>query len=309
MAGVQADERSQNIARGVVLIVATGFVISCHDVIFKLFGGSLSLWQVFSVRAALAFPLFFALAWWQGRHSTILGVALQKWLLVRAMLLTLSFMAFYAAIPFLSLSTVGAGIYIAPIFVTLLSAYVIAEPVGARGWIAVLVGFAGVFILLQPGTDAFSPWALVPLVGAFFYALAHITTRAKCQTVPLIAMALSVNIVMLVAGLIMSVVVMLWQPDAELVRAYPNIVGNWSPISPFEWLVLGVLAILIVLIGIMVAGAYQSAPPSIIATFEYSYLVFVAMWDIVVFGISPSSTTILGMVLIVGAGLLALRRR
>ena len=58
----------------------------------------------------------------------------------------------------------------------------------------------------------------------------------------------------------------------------------------------------------MLAGAYKIAPPSTVATFEYSYLVFVAIWDVVFFATAPTQTTLTGMVMIVAAGLLVLRR-
>ena len=308
MNAADAQTRPQNIARGVTLIVAAAFTISCQDVVFKVFSTSLSLWQIFTIRALLALPLLFALAWWYGIHKKVLKDAMQKWTLLRSFFLTMTFMAFYAAIAFLSLSTVGAANYIAPIFITLLSAYVISEHVGLRGWIAVFVGFAGVLILLQPGTDAFSPWAILPVIGAGFYALAHITTRTKCQSVPLPTMALSLNIVMLSAGLLMSGVVLAWQPGPELVQAYPNVLGSWSPLAMADWIVLCLLAVFVVVIGMMLAGAYQAAPPSTVATFEYSYLVFAALWDLVFFATAPSLTGFTGMAMIVGAGLMVLRR-
>ena len=59
----------------------------------------------------------------------------------------------------------------------------------------------------------------------------------------------------------------------------------------------------------MLAGAYQAAPPPIISTFEYSYLVFVAVWDILFFETAPTMTSTAGMVLIVVAGLLVLSRK
>ena len=280
---INVQVRPQYIARGVTLIVAAMLVTSFQDVVFKFFSNELSLWQIFALRAMLALPLLFALARVQGIQGSVLVDALRKWPLLRSLFMTLMFLAFYAGIPFVSLSTLGAGAYIAPIFVTLLSAYVISEPVGFRGWIAVFIGFAGVFILLQPGTDAFSPWAVLPVIAAIFYALAHVITRTKCQFVPLVAMALSLNLVMLAAALIVSGTLLFWQPGEELIRSYPYLLGGLSPIVMSEWLVLGLLAIFTVVIGLGVAGAYQAAPPSIFATFEYSYLVFVAMWDYLLF--------------------------
>ncbi len=306
---VNVQPRPQHVVHGITLIVGAMFVTSVQDVVFKLFSGELTLWQIFALRGVLAVPLLFALALGQGIRGGVLIHALRRWTLLRSIFITLLFLAFYAAIPFVSLSTLGAGTYVAPIFVTLLSAYVISEPVGLRGWVAVLIGFAGVIILLQPGTDAFSFWAILPVVGAFFYALAHIITRTKCQAVSLATMALSLNIVMLAAGLIVTGILLAWQPGEGLTDAYPYLLGGWASVGVSEWLVLGLLAILTATIGLGIAGAYQAAPPPIVATFEYCYLVFVVMWDYLFFATPANGATILGMALIIGAGMMVLGRR
>lgn len=303
-----AEFRPQNILRGVSLIIATAFTISIQDVVFKFFSSELTLWQIFALRGLLAIPLLVAILWVRGAHQGVVRAAFGKWPLLRSLFITTTFLAFYAAIPFLSLSTVGAANYIAPIFVALLSAYAIKEPVGPLGWLGVLLGFTGVVVLLQPGTDAFSFWSILPVIGAAFYALAHITTRVKCQNVPLSVIALSQNIVMLTAGVIVSVVLLWLKPQGEPFQDYPYIFGLWSDVDVGDWLVLLLLAGFAIVIGMMLAGAYQAAPPAIISTFEYSYLVFVAVWDILFFGTAPTVASVLGMVMIVGAGLLVLRR-
>ena len=170
------------------------------------------------------------------------------------------------------------------------------------------MGFVGVIVLLQPGSDAFSPWVFLPLCGAVFYALTHIITRTKCASTPLPIMAMSLNTVMLTAGALMSCVVLVWQPDETLVRAYPNVLGSWSPMGAKDWLILGVLSAFVIVITLLLTGAYQVAPPSTVATFEYCYLVFVAIWDLLFFATSPSVATVVGMGLIVSAGLMVLRR-
>lgn len=289
-------------------MIAAVFTISVQDVVFKLFSSELSLWQIFALRGLLAVPLLIAVTLASGTQRHVIAAAIGKWPLIRSFFITMTFLAFYAAIPFLSLSTVGAANYIAPIFVTLLSAYVISETVGSRGWIGVFLGFVGVIVLLQPGTDAFSFWAILPVIGAVFYALAHITTRTKCQSVPLAAMTLSQNLMMLLAGLIVSCIIFLWQPTGNLAVSYPYIYGTWSSVELSDWFVLGLLAVFALVVGMLLAGAYQAAPPSTVATFEYSYLVFVALWDILIFGIAPTITSCLGMLLIVGAGLMVLKR-
>lgn len=74
-----------------------------------------------------------------------------------------------------------------------------------------------------------------------------------------------------------------------------------------DWALLALLAVLMVAISIGVAASYQLAPPSLIASFDYSYLVFAAFWGFVVFAESPDSRTVLGMALIAGAGVASAR--
>lgn len=301
--------RPQNITLGISLIIAAALTISIQDVVYKFFSSELTLWQIFALRGVIAVPMLLAVAWFRGVQNGIMCAALGKWAVLRSLLFTLTFLAYYGAIPFLSLSTVGAANYIAPIFITLLSAYAIKEAVGPLGWLGVLLGFIGAIVLLQPGSDAFSPWVLLPLVGAVFYALAHITTRTKCQAVPPAALSLSVSLVMMLAGLIVSALLVWIKPQGEMVNAYPYIFDLWSNVSAMDWLVLTVLAGFTIVVGMLLAGAYQAAPPAIVSTFEYSYLVFVAVWDILFFGISPTLASITGMILIVVAGLLVLHRK
>ncbi|MEM7236971.1 MAG: DMT family transporter [Pseudomonadota bacterium] len=296
----------QRLLLGVVLILATTFTISVQDVVFKLFSSEMTLWQIFALRGCIAVPILLTTALFRRTGTDTVRFVAGKWLILRSVFITGTFLAFYAAIPFLSLSTVGAANYIAPIFVTLLSAYVIGEPVRPLGWMGVLVGFAGVVVLLQPGTDAFSAWAFLPVIGAAFYALAHIITRTKCQDVPLAAIALSQNTMMLLAGLIVSVAILTVQPEGGIVEAYPYIFGTWSKVEASDWLILAVLAGFSIGLAMMLAGAYKVAPPAVISTFEYSYLVFVAAWDVLFFGTGLGPATIAGMIMISAAGFLVL---
>ncbi len=304
------DTQQNNVIRGVSLIILAAFAISIQDVVFKLFSSELTLWQIFTLRGILAIPLLLTISWVNGIQRKIVVATFQKWPLIRSIFITTTFLAFYAAIPFLSLSTVGAANYIAPIFVFLLSSYFIKNDlISSLGWTGVILGFVGVIILLQPGTDAFSAWAILPVIGAAFYALGHIITRTRCQNVHLAAMTLSLNVVMFLAGVVFSILLVWIQPNEGVFEAYPYIFGLWSSMITTDWLVIALLAGFTIVIGMLLAGAYQVAPPSIVSTFEYSYLIFVAIWDIIFFGIAPTFASFTGMLLIVLAGLLVLYRK
>ena len=117
-----------------------------------------------------------------------------------------------------------------------------------------------------------------------------------------------VCVVMTLAGFVVSGLILWLQPSGGVFEAFPYVFGQWSAITTTDILVLLVLAAFAVGNGMLLAGAYLAAPPATVATFEYSYLVFVAIWDIVFFALMPSAPSILGMAMIVCAGLLVIRR-
>jgi drug/metabolite transporter (DMT)-like permease len=100
----------------------------------------------------------------------------------------------------------------------------------------------------------------------------------------------------------------MFEPAGEVASAHPFVFGLWSAVSAADWLLLLLLAGLAVIIGLTLAGAYQVASPSSIATFEYSYLIFAVFWDLVFFRVIPTGTSMLGMLMIVIAGMMVLQR-
>jgi len=267
------------------------------DAVIKYASSDFPLWQIFVVRSLVAVPMLSVIA--LCANAGIRPKSL-PWAIARGLLLAFMYVAIYAAIPLLSLSVIAAALYTGPIFVALLSACVIGEPVGVRGWAAVLLGFAGVLVILRPHTDAFSFYMLLPVIAGLFYALAAVITRAKCPHEKPLALAVMLNLCILAVGLLATFIVA-WLP-AQVNAVYPFLLGNWIVMGAHEWRLMALLAGLIVIIGIGLAKAYQSAPPSVIATFDYAYLLFAAFWGFVFFAERPDLQTVTGMLMIALAG-------
>lgn len=300
-------ERPDRLAYGIAMIVGSVFLMSFQDAMMKYASTGMSLWQIYVLRSVLAIAalVIFALVF---RHRSDWHSILDRWVIARSLFLTLMYICIYAAIPLMSLSVVGAAFYTGPLFITLFSALLIREPVGKRGWIAVSVGFLGVLVILRPGTAHFTSLALMPVLAGLFYALAAIATRARCVQQKPLTLALALNLALFLTGLTASLAIIVWQPSQSTFMVNPFLLGGWSQMGTTEWSVIGLLAALIVMIAVGLAKAYQSAPPAIIATFDYSYLVFAAFWSLALFSEPPDISTIAGMILIAGAGLLVSRR-
>lgn len=297
---------------GIALIVGSVFLMSLQDAIIKYASVDLPLWQIYVLRGAIAVPaLLVVIAARRARSlplAQLVRRSLAPWTLARALLLVAMYVAIYAAVPVLDLATIAAAFYTGPLFITLLSALLLGEPVGRRGWVAVAIGFAGVLAILRPGTAAFSGLAILPVLAGLFYALAAIITRSRCRSEPVLVLAMSLNLALLATGLAASLALAVWAPGSDLIAVSPFLLGGWVGVGSAEWGVVAALAALIVGIAIGLAAAYQAAPPVTVATFDYSYLIFATFWGYAIFSQVPGPPTILGMVLIAGAGLLVIRR-
>lgn len=301
--------RADSVGIGAALIVAAVFLMSLQDALVKLASGGMPLWQLWVLRAAIALPVLAALGLvWRKSPATFSG-ALGRWTMLRAALLVAMYGLLYAAIPVLDLSTIGAGFYTGPLFIAVLSAPLADEPVGLRRWLAVAAGFAGVVVMLRPGSGAFTVMALLPVASGLCYALAALVTRRRCRDAPPLALALGLNLALAAAGIAAGLALERWPPDATRVSAHPFLFGPWLAPGPAEWGLAAMLAFLIVAIGVTLAAAYQAAPPAIVAAFDYSYLAFAALWGWALFTETPDAATLAGMALIAGAGLATVRHR
>ena len=298
-----ATGRSDRVILGAVIMTATALGLAFGDAMIKLLSTDFSVWQVFTARALVAVPLIVLLIRLAGQDLKPRALG---WIVLRSVFLLAMWLCFYTALPALNLAVAAAGYYTGPLFITLFSALLIGEPVGLKKWTAIAVGFAGVLVILRPGTDGFSFLALLPVAAAMFYALAAVVTRAKCSDDNPLVLALALNTGFLLFGLVGSAGVLLVGTVDVEASAYRFMLADWSPMGAREWAVMAFLAILIVGVTTGTAKAYQSAPPAIIAAFDYTYLIFAALFSLVIFAAPLDALTILGMCLIAGAGLLAI---
>jgi drug/metabolite transporter (DMT)-like permease len=122
-------------ALGIVIILASVCLMSFSDAIVKMVSADLTVWQVFFARSLFAIPILLVICRVTGVSPKLKSV---KWTLYRSLLLIVTWIAFYASLPVLSLSVAAVAIYTNPIITALLSALLIGEPVSKRQWSGVL---------------------------------------------------------------------------------------------------------------------------------------------------------------------------
>jgi drug/metabolite transporter (DMT)-like permease len=288
----------------ILMILCATFLIALQEALIKYSTSDLTVWQIFTLRGFFTIPLFLALAWPARQVGATWHGAFRKWPMARAGCMTIMLITVYAGIPFTPLATIVAGVYTAPIFVALITAYFMNEPVGWRGWLGVALGFLGVLFIVQPDSDDFSYLTILPVIGGVFYALQAIITRTKCRNISPLSLSLSLTLFTLALGLIGTIIIAITTPTTE----YPFLTNQWFEMTPRTWVIIAILVALMAAIGIVMPSAYQNGPPTIIATFDYCFLIWAIILGIIMFGDYPNASSIIGMILIVAAGLLITRK-
>ncbi|ESW59552.1 MAG: permease [Rhodobacter sp. CACIA14H1] len=279
--------------QGVLAIIPAVFAMALTDAIIKQWSAGISLWQIWVLRSLMVLPVLFVMA--RGR----VRLAGAGWVAARCLALVAMYLTMYPALPLIDMSLAGAAFYTAPLFIAGLSAAVLGNRISGLQWAAILVGFAGLLVIVRPFGLAFTPVILLPVAAAFCYACAAVITRARCMEVAPVVMGFWLNIAFLgFGGLGVGLVGMLPPLGVD----FPFLLAPWQPMAALDWAVVGLLACLMLGVSIAVAVAYKSPQPAVIATLEYCYMIFATVWGFVFFGEVPDGWTLLGMVLIAAGG-------
>jgi drug/metabolite transporter (DMT)-like permease len=281
------EQRQRLIAIG--LMCAALICFSCLDTMAKYLNGYMDTLQVVWARYTGAFIVAVAIS----NPFTRPGLMRtgRPWLQVgRSILLLASTLLNFFALRWLQMDQALAIVFTTPFFVAILSGPVLSEWVGWRRWAAICVGFVGVLLVARPGFGGIHPAALISLAAAVFYAGYNITTRLISRT-----------------------------DSNETTLFYSNLVGAavMLPVVPFVWTTPSdpLVIILMVVCGAfgtvghyMLIVAHRHAPPSMLAPFIYTQIVWVIALGYLVFADVPSAWTLAGAAVVVASGLYMLYR-
>lgn len=305
--GVDKDEHSGTVSPNVRLaaatIVFTVFALSFGDALIKFTSGDFVIWQIFVLRSLIALPVLLVAALLLARQELRLPRA-RFWTAARSFMLVAMWIAYYAALPHLQLSAAAAAYYTLPIFIVLFSALFVGDRIAVHGWAAVVLGFAGILLILRPQASDFNLYALLPVMSAMLYAAAMIVTNRKCADEHPLMLALWLNISFVLAGLAATGIIY----GMALHDRAGFLLSPWTAMNGWQWGVMAVMAASVLIGSVGNAIAYQNGPPSIVGTFDFAYVGFTVLWGFLLFQEVPDVLKVAGMSMIVIAGMIALRR-
>lgn len=280
--------RTENLTAGAFLTTAAFFCVALVGTLAKVSGQYTSTGVLLLFQNAICLVFVIPVAFRSGRrslHTDKVGLHV-----LRAAAGTACWYALFFAITQIPLANATLLTYSAPLWMPLIAWAVTRQRAAAPTWIGAGVGFLGVLLVLQPQGRGFSVGEMSALAGALLLAVAMMSVRWLGATEPVTR----ILFYYFVLSTLMSV---------------PIAVADWQPIpSPaWPWLICLGLAQLSSQILIVVAYRYASAEK--LGPFIYSVIVFTAIIDWAVWHHAPSLSTYLGMALVIGGGLIAMRAK
>ncbi|MCY4335672.1 MAG: DMT family transporter [Litoreibacter sp.] len=277
------SESSKSNTRGALFALAAFGIFSTHDVFIKVLGGSYSPVQILFFSVMFSFPLAMLYLMRDATSGTLIPKH-PYWMAARTVAAVITgFSAFYA-FSVLPLAQVYAIIFASPLLITILAIPILGEQVRIRRWIAVLVGLAGVLIVLRPGQTELELGHLAALAAAVGGAFASIVVRKigrEERSVVLLLYPMMANFAVMAAMLPLVYVPM-----------------------PIEHLgMVGVVAVFAWVAGRCLISAYNSGEAVIVAPMQYSQIIWATLFGFLFFDELPDGATIAGSAVIIASGL------
>lgn len=282
------------------------FVFALQDWIIKKISGGFPVHQAIIIRCIVALPILLILVRIQGRLGDLISPKL-RWLVLRGVILVVSYTTYYLAFPAMPLANVIALWFTTPLFVTALAGPLLGETVGAKRWAAAIIGFIGVLIMVRPFTDGFDAAGLLPIISALSYGTAQLMARRMGVTETAAVMSFYQNLVFLLVATVMA---LLFGDGRFAGSADPSLeflFRAWAVPEGWDLLLLGLCGIIASAGMVLLTNAYRIGPARQVTPFEYTGILWAPLWGFLFFGEIPRLTTALGAILIAGAGLAALR--
>jgi drug/metabolite transporter (DMT)-like permease len=271
---------------GIVLMVIARAVFAVSDSFTKLTGeGALPPTQVLTLRNVIALPIVLFLAWRLGGLGHI-GTAIRNpALLWRSGIEGVGLLAFVIALPHVTLGQSTVLLLTMPIILVALSALIFKEDVGWRRWSAILVGFAGVFMVAGPLGGTPNYYLMLTMVTAVTWAVRDLITSRIVGHIPSVTVTLFATL----AGLAVSI------PGAA--------VEDWRPVSSTDAIYLLCAGSFVALANFLYISALRTGAVSVVAPFRYTGAVWGIFLGFLIWGDIPDLWGFVGTFFIIGSGL------
>ena len=291
-----------NNPKGIILILIGMLIFSIQDSIMKYIYNSVSLYEIYIIRTSVSFLiilLFLKLT----KKPIIFKTHYPFLTFCRVILFFFGFSSFYISLTIMPLVTATALFFVTPFLITVLAKFFLKDQIGLRRWSAVIIGFIGVYIILNPNFDNFNYLKLTPILCAFCYSLSMIIIKKTSDKDDVYQQMFQFYIGALIISGTFYFLIGDGQYNTINNPAAQFIFREWFSNLEFSLIYLIILGFTASVGFLLLFSAYRIASPAVVSPFEYSILVWSSLSGWFFFDEIPGIRTIFGIILIVCGGI------
>ena len=291
-----------NNPRGIVLILLAMMVFSVQDSIMKYIYNFVSLYEVYLVRTLVSLIiilLFLKLT----KRPIVFKTQYPLLTSCRVILFFFGFSSFYISLTVMPLATATALFFVTPFLITIFAHFFLKEEIGPRRWSAVIIGFIGVYIILNPDFSNFDYLSLTPILCAFCYSLSMIIIKKTSDKDSVYTQTFTFYLGAIIISSIFYFIIGDGQYNTTDHPASQFIFKEWFLDLEVSLLLMVATGVTASVAFLLLFTAYSIASPAVVSPFEYSILLWSSLSGWIFFDEIPSLKTLVGILIIVTSGI------
>ena len=294
---------ANNNSKGILLIITAMTFFAMQDALIKFIFEKAALYEIFFGRYFVAAILLFGYIKFR-KQKVSLKTYYPFLTILRVILHFIAFSAFFISLTFMPLATANALFFSSPFFVSIFAKLFLKETIGIRRWSAIVFGFVGVFIVLNPNFSDFEYRSLLPVFCAFCYAASMTITKYTSDKDNIYTQMFYFYLIAITLCVILFFIMGSGQYyNFEQDPSIQFIFREWFTELEYTWKFLLFFGFAASIAFVCIFSAYIIASPSVVSLFEYSLIIMSMIPGYFLFSEIPSSRTLLGVSFIIGAGL------
>ena len=294
--------RKNNNPKGIILILLAMIVFSVQDGIMKHIFTFVSLYEVYLIRTVVSFLLI--LVFLKLTKKPIVFITQYPLLtFCRVILFFFGFSSFYISLTVLPLGFATALFFVTPFLITIFAHFFLKEEIGIRRWSAIVVGFIGVYITLNPDFSNFNYLSLLPILCAFCYSLSMIIIKKTSDKDSVYTQTFTFYFGAMFFSIIFYFVIGDGQYNTIDHPASQFIFREWFVNLESSILFMVTTGVTATVAFLLLFTAYRIASPAVVSPFEYSILLWAPLIGWIYFEEIPSLNTVIGILIIVSSGI------
>ena len=294
--------KKNNNPRGIILILIAMMVFSVQDGIMKHIFNFVSLYEVYLIRTLVSSGLILIFLKLK-KEKIVFKTQYPLLTFCRVILFFFGFSSFYISLTVLPLGFATALFFVTPFLITIFAHFFLKEEIGIRRWSAVVVGFIGVYITLNPDFNNFNYLSLLPILCAFCYSLSMIIIKKTSEKDSVYTQTFTFYFGAIIFSTIFYFLIGDGQYNTSDHPASQFIFREWFVDLESSILFMATTGLTATVAFLLLFTAYSIASPAVVSPFEYSILLWSPLIGWIYFNEIPSLNTVIGILIIVSSGI------